>query len=186
MSERGTLRIVVEGKDAQLFHEALMDFVAKSKEYPDYQLEDPVCESYWKITLGDTVREAEENSCFLDCYSSKDEFKGYVTIYWDDYKYEDGLVRLTATWFNTLGFISLVSFLIENEDNYYYEYMSFNWGIGTNDAESKYFEKIVDVIDWDPDTVPDDWNKDWDRLSFEERIALCDKHEVMYMATRID
>lgn len=70
MSERGTLRIVVEGKDAQLFHEALMDFVSKSKEDPDYQLEDPVCESYWKITLSDTVREAEENSCFLDCYSS--------------------------------------------------------------------------------------------------------------------
>lgn len=186
MSERGTLRIVVEGKDAQLFHEALMDFVSKSKDDPDYQLEDPVCEAYWKITLSDTVREAEENSCFLDCYSSKDEFKGYVTIYRDDYKYEDGLVRLTATWFNTLGFISLVSFLIENEDNYYYEYMSFNWGIGTNDAESKYFEKIVDVIDWDPDTVPDDWNKDWDSLSFEERIVLCDKHDVMYMATRID
>jgi hypothetical protein len=78
-----------------------------------------------------------------------------------------------------------VSCLIEDEDNYYYEYMSLNWGIGTNDAESKYFEKIIEVIDWDPDTVPDDWAKDWDSLSFEERIALCDKHNVMYIATRL-
>ena len=42
MSERGVFRIVVEG------------------------------ESYWKVTFGDDVREAEENSCFLDYYSSKD------------------------------------------------------------------------------------------------------------------
>ena len=110
MSERGTLRIVVEGDDAQRFHETLMDFVSKAKEDPDYRLEDPVCESYWKIALADEERKAEENSCFFDYYSSKDEFKGYVTIYWDDYKYEEGLLRMTASWFNTLGFISLVSF----------------------------------------------------------------------------
>ena len=54
------------------------------------------------------------------------------------------------------------------------------------DINGRTLKAYVDVIDWDPDTVPDDWNKDWDSLSFEERIVLCDKHDVMYMATRID
>ena len=186
MSERGTLRIVVEGDDAQRFHESLTDFVSKAKEDPNYRLEDQEGESYWKVTFGDDVLVAEENSCFLDYYSSKDEFKGYVTIYWDDYKHEDGLVRLTAVWFNTLGFISLGYSFIEDEDNYYYEYSSFNWGIGTNDAESKYFEKIIEVIEWDEETVPDDWSKDWDNLSFDERVALCNKYGVIYLATEVE
>ena len=186
MSERGTLRIVVEGDDAQRFHASLTGFVSKAKEDPNYRLEDLEGESYWKVTFGDEVREAEENACFLDYYSSKDEFKGYVTIYWDDYKHEDGLVRLTAVWFNTLGFISLGYSFIEDEDNYYYEYSSFNWGIGTNDAESKYFEKIIEVIEWDEETVPDDWSKDWENLSFDERVALCNKYGVIYLATEVE
>ena len=186
MSERGTLRIVVEGDDAQRFHASLTDFVSKAKEDPNYRLEDLEGESYWKVTFGDEVREAEENACFVDYYSSKDEFKGYVTIYWDDYKHEDGLVRLTAVWFNTLGFISLGYSFIEDEDNYYYEYSSFNWGIGTNDAESKYFEKIIEVIEWDEETVPDDWSKDWENLSFDERVALCNKYGVIYLATEVE
>ena len=59
------------------------------------------------------------------------------------------------------------------------------WGIGTNDAEGKYFKKIIEVIEYDLDDVPDDWAKDWDNLSFDERIALCNKYNVIYIATRI-
>ena len=41
MSERGILRIVVEGDDAQLFHEGLTEFITESKENPGYRIEDP-------------------------------------------------------------------------------------------------------------------------------------------------
>ena len=35
MSERGTLRIVIEGDDAHRFHDGLMEFVRQSKENPE-------------------------------------------------------------------------------------------------------------------------------------------------------
>ena len=38
MSERGILRIVVEGDDAQLFHDGLTEFIAESKEDPGYRV----------------------------------------------------------------------------------------------------------------------------------------------------
>ena len=46
MSERGILRIVVEGEDAQLFHEGLMELIAESKENPKHRIEDPSGEIY--------------------------------------------------------------------------------------------------------------------------------------------
>lgn len=32
---------------------------------------------------------------------------------------------------------------------------------------------------------PDNWDKDWNNLTFDERIALCEKYDVIYMATRV-
>ena len=40
-------------------------------------------------------------------------------------------------------------------------------------------------MEYDFDEVPDDWAKDWDILSFDERVALCEKYNVIYMATRV-
>ena len=74
---------------------------------------------------------------------------------------------------------------VEAPDNYFLEYQSFNWGIGSNDAEGEYFKKVIEVIEYDLDEVPDDWAKDWDDLSFDERIALCERYDVIYMATRV-
>ena len=62
---------------------------------------------------------------------------------------------------------------------------SIKWGIVTNDAESRYFDKRIEVIEYDLENVPDDWAKDWDNLTFDERIALCEKYNVIYMATRV-
>jgi hypothetical protein len=93
---------------------------------------------------------------------------------------------MDVQWLNSLAFLALCCILIEDERNLYYEYSSVNWGIGTNDAQCKYFEKKIQVIDWDGETVPKDWDKDWDNLSFEERIALCDGYGVIYIATQVE
>lgn len=186
MSERGTLRIVVEGDDAKRFHERLTGFVAMAKENPECRLEDPEGELYWLLSTDDIENDVSENVSTLDCFSFDGRFQGHATIDWDAYTSEDGRVCLTAQWLNTLAFIALAYTLIEEEDNIYYEYQSMNWGIGTNDASSKYFEKIIHVIDWDGENVPDDWAKDWDALSFEQRVALCDKYGVCYLATEVE
>ena len=106
-------------------------------------------------------------------------------ILWDSYERKDGLLRLTAEWLDTIEVINLGLLWIDTPDNYFFEFQSFNWGIATNDAEAKHFEKIIEVIEYDVDEVPDDWAKDWDNLTFDERIALCEKYDVIYMATRI-
>ena len=45
--------------------------------------------------------------------------------------------------------------------------------------------KITDSYDYERPDKPEDWAKDWDNLSFDERIALCDKYDVVYIATRV-
>ena len=184
MSERGTLRIVVEGEDAQRFHDGLMDFIAKSKENPDYIINDIPGEVYWKIGTCDGCYKADEAIC-IDSYDYDDKYVGSVVILWDTYENKDALVRLTAEWFNTIEVASLGYLWVEDEGRYFFEFQLSGWGIGTNDAEGKYFKKIIEVIEYDLDDVPDDWAKDWDNLSFDERIALCDKYNVIYIATRI-
>lgn len=96
MSERGALRIVVEGADAHRFHDRLMGFVTQSESNPETRVEDP----------------------------------------------EGGIVRMDVQWLNSL--------------------------------------------DWDGESVPEDWDQDWDNLSFEERIALCDGFGVIYIATQVE
>ena len=44
---------------------------------------------------------------------------------------------------------------------------------------------VPSVIEYDFDEVPDDWDKDWNNLTFDERIVLCEKYDVIYMATRV-
>ena len=125
-----------------------------------------------------------EATC-IDCYTRDDRYKGSAVILWDSYERREGLLRLTAEWLNTVEVINLGLLWIDTPENYFFEYQSFNWGIGTNDAAAKHFEKIIEVIEYDVDEVPDDWAKDWDNLTFDERIALCEKYDVIYMATRI-
>ena len=184
MSERGILRIVVEGDDAQLFHDGLMELIAESKKNPEYRIEDPSGEQYWCIGEEDEDCKSGETIC-IDCYTSEDRYKGSAVILWDSYEREEGLLKLTAEWLNTVEIINLGLLWIDDPDNYFFEYQSFNWGIGTNDAEAKHFEKIIEVIEYDFDEVPDNWAKDWEDLSFDERVALCEKYNVIYMATRI-
>ena len=184
MSERGILRIVVEGDDAQLFHDGLMELIAESKENPGYRIEDPSGELYWCIGEYEGNDKYGETTC-IDCYTSDDYYKGSAVILWDSYEREEGLLKLTAEWLNTVEIINLGLLWIDDSDNYFFEYQSFNWGIGTNDAEAKHFEKIIEVIEYDFDEVPDNWAKDWEDLSFDERVALCEKYNVIYMATRI-
>ncbi len=183
MSERGILRIVVEGEDAQLFHEGLMELIAESEENPNYRIEDPSGEIYWCIGEGD--EDYKHGETCIDCYTIDDRYKGSAVVQWDSYEREEGLLRLTASWMNTADVINLGLLWIDDPDNYFFEFQSFNWGIGTNDVNSKYFEKIIEVIEYDVDEVPDDWDKDWNNLTFDERIALCEKYDVIYMATRV-
>ena len=183
MSERGILRIVVEGDDAQLFHDGLMEFITESKENPNYRIEEPSGELYWCVGEGD--EDYKHGETCIDCYTIDDRYKGSAVVQWDSYEKEEGLLRLTASWLNTVEVINLGFLWIDDPDNYFFEFQSFNWGIGTNDAEAKHFEKIIEVIEYDFDEVPDDWDKDWDNLSFDERIALCEKYNVIYMATRV-
>ena len=184
MSERGILRIVVEGDDAQLFHDGLTEFITESKENPGYCIEDPSGELYWCVGEYDGSYKSGEAIC-IDSYDYDDKYVGSAVICWDSYQNKGGLVRLTAEWLNTVSVAMLGYIWVEDPDNYFFEYQSFNWGIGTNDAEGKYFEKIIEVIEYDLDDVPDDWDKDWDRLTFDERIALCEKYDVNYIATRV-
>ena len=183
MSERGILRIVVEGEDAQLFHEGLMELIAESEENPNYRIEDPSGEIYWCVGEGD--EDYKHGETCIDCYTIDDRYKGSAVVQWDSYEREEGLLRLTASWMNTADVINLGLLWIDDPDNYFFEFQSFNWGIGTNDVNSKYFEKIIEVIEYDVDEVPDDWDKDWNNLTFDERIALCEKYDVIYMATRV-
>ena len=183
MSERGILRIVVEGDDAQLFHDGLTEFITESKENPNYRIEEPSGELYWCVGEGD--EDYKHGETCIDCYTIDDRYKGSAVVQWDSYEKEEGLLRLTASWLNTVEVINLGFLWIDDPDNYFFEFQSFNWGIGTNDAEAKHFEKIIEVIEYDFDEVPDDWDKDWDNLSFDERIALCEKYNVIYMATRV-
>lgn len=184
MSERGILRIVVEGDDAQLFHDGLTEFISESKENHGYRIEDPSGELYWCIGEYDGSYKSGETIC-IDCYTIEDRYKGSAVILWDSYERKDGLLRLTAEWLDTIEVINLGLLWIDTTENYFFEYQSFNWGIGTNDAEAKHFEKIIEVIEYDVDEVPDDWAKDWDNLTFDERVALCEKYNVIYMATRV-
>ena len=184
MSERGILRLVIEGEDAQLFHEGLMELIAASKENPKHRIQDPSGELYWCIGEDKEDDKCGEATC-IDCYSSDDHYKGSAVILWDSYEREEGLLKLTAEWLNTVEIINLGLLWIYTPENYFFEYQSFNWGIGTNDAEAKHFEKIIEVIEYDFDEVPDDWDKDWDNLSFDERVTLCEKYNVIYMATRV-
>ena len=184
MSERGILRIVVEGKDAKLFHDGLTEFIAESKDNSDYRIEDPSGEQYWCIGEYDGNDNPGEITC-IDCYSNDGHYKGSAVVHWDSYEREESLLRLTAEWHNTVEVINLGFLWIDDPDNYFFEFQSFNWGIGTNDAEGKHFEKIIEVIEYDSDEVPDDWAKDWDNLTFDERVALCEKYNVIYMATRV-
>lgn len=186
MSERGTLRIVIEGDDAHRFHDGLMEFVRQSKENPETSIEDPVGELYWVLSDEDVENDIKDNMSTVDCYSFDGRFQGCTTIYWDAYRNEDGIVRMDVQWLNSLAFIALCCILIEDEGNLYYEYSSVNWGISTNDAQCKYFDKKIQVIDWDGKSVPDDWNKDWESLSFEQRIALCEEYGVIYIATQVE
>ena len=183
MSERGILRIVVEGDDAQLFHEGLMELIAESKENPNHRIEDPSGEIYWCIGEGD--EDYKHGETCIDCYTIDDRYKGSAVVQWDSYEREEGLLRLTASWMNTADVINLGLLWIDDPDNYFFEFQSFNWGIGTNDVNSKYFEKIIEVIEYAGDEVPDDWDKDWNNLTFDERIDLCEKYDVIYMATRV-
>ena len=183
MSERGILRLVIEGEDAQLFHEGLMELIAESEENPNYRIEDPSGEIYWCIGEGD--EDYKHGETCIDCYTIDDRYKGSAVVQWDSYEREEGLLRLTPSWMNTADVINLGLLWIDDPDNYFFEFQSFNWGIGTNDVNSKYFEKIIEVIEYDVDEVPDDWDKDWNNLTFDERIALCEKYDVIYMATRV-
>ena len=67
MSERGILRIVVEGDDAQLFHDGLTEFITESKENPNYRIEDPSGELYWCIGEYEGNDKYGETTC-IDCY----------------------------------------------------------------------------------------------------------------------
>ena len=183
MSERGILRLVIEGEDAQLFHEGLMELIVESKENPKHRIEDPSGEIYWCV--GEDDEDYKLGETCIDCYTSDDCYKGSAVVQWDSYEREEGLLRLTASWMNTADVINLGLLWIDDPDNYFFEFQSFNWGIGTNDVNSKYFEKIIEVIEYDFDEVPDDWDKDWNNLTFDERIALCEKYDVIYMATRV-
>jgi hypothetical protein len=93
---------------------------------------------------------------------------------------------MDVQWLNSLAFLALCCIFIDDESNLYYEYSSVNWGICTNDAQCKYFEKIIQVIDWEGESVPEDWNKDWENLSFEQRVALCEEYGVVYIATQVE
>ena len=46
MSERGALRIVIEGDDAQRFHDGLMGFITQAEADPEARVEDPEGELY--------------------------------------------------------------------------------------------------------------------------------------------
>lgn len=115
MSERGALRIVVEGADAHRFHDRLMGFVTQSESNPETRVEDPEGELYWVVS-----DDGAEDNISIDCYSFDSRFQR------------------------------------------------------------------IQVIDWDGESVPEDWDKDWDNLSFEERIALCDGFGVIYIATQVE
>jgi hypothetical protein len=184
MSEKGILRIVVEGEDAQRFHDGLTGFIAESKENPDYRIEDPSGELYWTVGECEGQLKEAEAAC-IDCYTCDGRYKGSAVILWDSYEREEGLLKLTAEWLNTVEFINLGLLWVDSSESYFFEFHSSNWGICTNDAEGKHFEKIVEVVEYDYDEVPDDWAKDWDKLSFEQRVALCEKYNVIYMATRL-
>ena len=166
-----------------MFHEGLMELIAESEENPNYRIEDPSGEIYWCIGEGD--EDYKHGETCIDCYTIDDRYKGSAVVQWDSYEREEGLLRLTASWMNTADVINLGLLWIDDPDNYFFEFQSFNWGIGTNDVNSKYFEKIIEVIEYDVDEVPDDWDKDWNNLTFDERIALCEKYDVIYMATRV-
>ena len=79
MSERGILRLVIEGEDAQLFHEGLMELIAESKENPKHRIEDPSGELYWCVGEYDGSYRAGEAIC-IDCYTGEDRYKGSAVI----------------------------------------------------------------------------------------------------------
>ena len=81
MSERGILRIVVEGDDAQLFHDGLTEFITESKENPNYRIEDPSGELYWCVGEYDGSYKSGEAIC-IDCYTIEDRYKGSAVIIW--------------------------------------------------------------------------------------------------------
>ena len=184
MSEQGVLRIVVEGEDARRFHEGLMDFIAASKENPEYRIDEPSGEVYWRIGSCWKCFKEGEATC-IDCYADDGSVRGLAAIIWDSYEMSDGLLRLSAYWTKSVDIVNLGLLWIDNNENYFFEFESLNWGIVTNDAESKHFEKVIEVMEYDRATVPADWDKDWDKLSFDERVALCDTYDVIYTATRV-
>ena len=182
--ERGILNIVVEGEDAQVFHNGLMDFISKSKNIPEYIINDRCGGVYWKIGAGEEHFKEGKTLC-VDCYNYSGAPIGSVAIIWDSYEKRDGLVRLSAVWLKDIVVSMLGYIWVKNPNNYFFEFNSLKWGIVTNDAESRYFDKRIEVIEYDLENVPDDWDKDWDNLSFDERIALCEKCDVIYLATRV-
>lgn len=184
MSEQGLLKIVIEGEDAKLFHEGLMGFISASKENPEYRIDEAKREVYWSVGECWKSFKAGEAIC-IDSYDKDGNYRGSAAIIWDCYDRTEDILRLSAYWSKTVEIINLGLQWVNSPENYFFEFESFNWGIVTNDAESKYFAKVIEVIEYDNDEVPSDWDKDWENLSFDERIALCEKYNVTYMATRI-
>ncbi len=79
MSERGTLRIVVEGDDAKRFHEGLTGFVEMAKENPECRLEDPEGEYAYEVNISN-----EELARFAEgekYVTSTDDLKSLITAY---------------------------------------------------------------------------------------------------------
>ena len=182
--ERGILNIVVEGEDAQSFHNGLMDFISKSTNNPEYIINDRCGGVYWKIGAGEEHFKEGKTLC-IGCCNYSGAPIGSVAIIWDSYEKRDGLVRLSAVWLKDIVVSMLGYIWVKNPNNYFFEFNSLKWGIVTNDAESRYFDKRIEVIEYDLENVPDDWDKDWDNLSFDERIALCRKYDVVYVATTV-
>ena len=182
--ERGILNIVVEGEDAQSFHNGLMDFISKSTNNPEYIINDRCGGVYWKIGAGEEHFKEGKTLC-IGCCNYSGAPIGSVAIIWDSYEKRDGLVRLSAVWLKDIVVSMLGYIWVKNPNNYFFDFNSLKWGIVTNDAESRYFDKRIEVIEYDLENVPDDWDKDWDNLSFDERIALCRKYDVVYVATTV-
>ena len=98
-----------------------MDFISKSKNNPEYIINDRCGGVYWKIGAGEEHFKEGKTLC-IDCYNYSGAPIGSVAIIWDSYEKRDGLVRLSAVWLKDIVVSMLGYIWVKNPNNYFFEF----------------------------------------------------------------
>lgn len=187
MAVEGSVKIVVEGDEVKGLVEVLTDFIAKGRENQEYefQAEEGVAYKIEKLeteyssrwTIVRYVNGTYE--CFSDCPTD------------EELSIENGVIRFQCSWYRDSAILRLCQYLVKQYSVKVYYLDSDGSNIITNDAEFKYFEDKLEIVDYYGSEeevdgyAPNGWDEEWDTLTIEGQKALCDRYGFAYATVEI-